>query len=376
MCESKNVIVEHGSFYSRCGFAGEDLPKFIYRTTNIHAKNQFNEVFRRLKLDLTDYNIVVIKDTGVDHAILKSEADTLFTDFAIKGLAFSNAQTAILFSWAHGYNGIIIDIGYNSTIAVPIAIGNIYKDGVKSSLTAGKSIETYILRDLQNRGLEPELLNRNKEQIIPILMQSYYYFDCQEDDIEFQELKKRKQNLQDTLKIEDTIHGTTQIPLPDPLLPENLLTERPSSTGLSLVDCLVQAINENLTATLELIPKYGGKYGRVIFCGGGGQVLGLRSLLIRESLKNTELLKIKTDPSIVRTNFRVSSNSVDLRLVPPDHGSASSWVGNSIIFSLKFAQDFFVSKQNYLNTGTLPSIDDKLARQIEKEVTNSDPYYY
>lgn len=57
----------------------------------------------------------------------------------MKGCAFTNAQTAILSSWAHGYNGLIIDLGYQKTICAPIINGNPVNELCGFSNMAGKS---------------------------------------------------------------------------------------------------------------------------------------------------------------------------------------------------------------------------------------------
>ena len=62
----------------------------------------------------------------------------------MKGCAFTNAQTAILSSWAHGYSGLIIDLGYKKTICAPIINGNPVNELCGFSNTAGKSKEETI----------------------------------------------------------------------------------------------------------------------------------------------------------------------------------------------------------------------------------------
>lgn len=349
------ILIEHGAYFSRDGFVGDEDPKKIYRTTIFDAKEQFTEAFQTiLQIKPSKYYVVILKDTGTDLDILKKEADILFNDFEIKGCAFVNAQTAILFSWAQGpkwHNGLVFDIGYQTTVSAPIVNGKPKKDLCEFSNTAGISIEGYIIKDLKEQGLPMDIIQRNKDNIVDYLTQSHYYFDCQKDDFEFQEINKRKQNLLKFFEIKDEIEGLVRIDLPDPVLPLDLLLKSQNFKGLPLNDCVINVTNNCLN---EIGAK---NLERIIFCGGGGQILGLRSFLIRQLFKSTNLQK------------SIKKYEIGIRNVPSECSATSSWLGDSILFSLTYSDNFFLKKQDYNNKkdGAIDFIDEKLSTAIKEQ---------
>lgn len=160
----RKILIELGSYYSRIGYIGEDKPEKVYRTQIIEKKKQFEDMFAKISYrDCTECEVVVLKDTGTKQSMLINEANILFDEFNVKGCAFANAQTAILSSWAHGYNGLIIDIGYQQTISAPIINGSPLVELCSFSNTAGKSIEAHINKDLNESGISVEQILKNKD---------------------------------------------------------------------------------------------------------------------------------------------------------------------------------------------------------------------
>ncbi len=327
------ILIEHGAYFSRDGFVGDDDPKSIYRTTILDAKEQYSHTFKEiLSVDPSKCHIVILKDTGTDLDILRNEAKILFNDFDIKGCAFVNAQTAILFSWAKGprwHNGLIIDIGYQTTICAPIFKCKPIINLVDFSNTAGREIEEFIIQDLKELGLDENFIQRNRSQIVDYLMSSHYYFECYKDDFEFDAIAQRKKKIIENIEIKDDIEGLVRIKSPNPILPEDLLLTSKKLNDPSLTECIINITNNVLS---EISAK---ELERIVFCGGGGQVLGLRSILNRQLLQSTDLQKSIENYEIGITN------------VPSYYSATSSWNGGSIIFSLSFADNFFTNKQVY-----------------------------
>ncbi|MFX1299099.1 MAG: hypothetical protein ACFFD2_30095 [Promethearchaeota archaeon] len=362
MTDLKPILIEIGTYYSRIGFVGDDEPKEIYRTKIIDVEKQFKEIFyTKLQIEPSKYYLVILKDTGTDKDVLNYEADLLFREFNLKGCAFLNVQTAIIFAWAHGYSGLIFDIGYQQTVNVPIICGLPITNLANFSNTAGRAIEEYIISDLIEQGLDRDIILRNKDEIVECLMKSHYYFVCDKEDFEFQQIEKRKQSLSESFEINDEKEGNIKILTPDPVLPEELLLQSKYSNDLSLVDSIVKVAENCFTQlTAEQLE-------RIIICGGGGQVLGLRSLLISELFKATDLQKYLNpkipsfSSSLVRTTFK--NYEMGIRIVPPEYHLNSSWVGGSIVFSLKYANNFYVKRQNYEK-------NDQIIDFCDRELTN------
>nr|AKC94957.1 putative actin-related protein [uncultured organism] len=342
------IVIENGSFFTRCGFVGEDNPNNIYRTNLLHSKTQFTQNFQKLYINPSSYYVVILKDTGTSNEEISEEADILFNDFNIKACAFGNSQTAILSNWAHGYNGLIIDIGYKNSICAPIINGKPRMDLFENLIIAGKTIENHILEDLkaENDSISNDVIQRNREQILSYLKKKHYYFECQKGDFEYQDIKKRK--LKKFFELNDEIVGKIDINLPEPILPEDLLLKNQDANSISLTDLVIKVVNNCL---LDIGAK---KLERIIFCGGGSQVLGLRSFLIHQILKSTDLQK------------SIEKYEVGIKNVPPKESIISSWLGGSILFSSSYSKKFFISKQNYTNKNrTINFIDEELAAGIK-----------
>ncbi|MFX0069548.1 MAG: hypothetical protein ACFFAO_00445 [Candidatus Hermodarchaeota archaeon] len=355
------ILVEYGAYYSRVGFVGDQDPKEIYRTTIYGFKEQFaNTVRNILNVEPSNYYVVIIKNTGTDRNQLKKEADILFNEFNVKGCAFLNAQTGIIFAWAHGYSGLIFDIGYDKTIGIPIICGKPVDDLVGFSSIAGKFFEEFITNDLIKCGSDKEIIKRNKETIIAFLVNNHYYFECQKDDFEFDLINDRLQNISSSLVIDDEIEGKVEINLPDPELPIDLLNESPNSKELSLNDFIIRTSK----SCFSKIPFE--KLERIIISGGGGQILGLRSFLINQLY---ELTSIKNLIKKYIMDFGKNTHAFHsfVRRVPPESYITSSWVGASIIFSLKYAPHLLISRRDYETVKPIIDFcDEKLEAGIKE----------
>jgi actin-related protein len=215
------------------------------------------------------------------------------------------------------------------------------------SNTAGREIEEFIIQDLKEKGLDENIIKKNMNQI-DYLMRSHYYFECSKDDFEFNKITQRKKNILKFIEIEDEIEGSIRIKLPDPVLPADLLLQSKDPDGSALIDCVIKFINNCLS---EISAK---ELERIIFCGGGGQVLGLRSILIQHLLQSTDLQK------------SLENYEIGIRNVPSEYSATSSWIGGSILFSLSYADNFFTNKQTYYERKdrAIDFIDDQLNTAI------------
>ena len=162
----KKVVIEFGSYYSRVGFTGQDSPENVYQTTTSDKKKQYIDAFSQiLKINPSELKVVVLKDTGTNQNTIIEEASLLFNEFKVNSCYFKNAQTAILLSWGHGLDGLIIDIGYEKTICVPIIRGNPVAELCKYFDIAGKTIE----QSSNKEGVIQSLINSITESTISIV---------------------------------------------------------------------------------------------------------------------------------------------------------------------------------------------------------------
>ena len=214
---------------------------------------------------------------------------------------------------------MIIDIGYESTLIVPIIDFRTQMDFYITIPMAGKTIEQFIINQLLRHGIEKEIIENYKDQLFPYLMKDYYYFDSESEyDFERKAIEFRKKNLPKFLIVQDNKGKNIEISLPNPILPTNILTEKYNAHNIAFT----KVFNDSVIKILE---KFGVDYlrsfleiyndhwwvGRIVITGGASYILGLRSLLIRELLSNTELkidAKCQRKPSSPKVGIELRGN--------------------------------------------------------------------
>jgi actin-related protein len=94
---------------------------------------------------------------------------------------------------------------------------------------------------------------------------------------------------------------------------------------------------------------------RIIITGGASNILGLRSLLIRELLKATEIKRYdgcERAPSNPLVDVEFRDVAFTIRNVPLEN-TPSTWLGASIESSLKAFKEIFVSNETYQNNSEI-----------------------
>lgn len=357
--ESPTILIERGSFMTHCGYTGYDTTELSFRTPSIGIEAQFKHIFQDiLNVDPTQHKVVIIKDAGTDQKELRKEANILFNKFQVKACAFTNAQRCIFYSTgSRGSNGLIIDLGYENTLIVPIVEYMTEEDFMSSFPYAGRAIEKYIIDHLIKNGIEETIIEENREQFFPYLMSDYFFFDSEsEEDYERGAIENRKKNLPKFLTFQDKKGNKIKLLLPDPILPQSLIKEKSNLLNHSLS----KEINKQLLRNLEYFGRdiFGSDFechydrwwvARIILTGGLTNILGLKSLILRELVEKTELKKFKGQ------NRSSSSKKVDIDfrgnfftiLNLPYNNPPHSWIGGSIEWSLKPFSEFFVLNKTY-----------------------------
>ncbi len=362
--ETRHILIEHGSYITHCGYAGKDETEISFRTPPISIEAQFKNIFVEvLNVDPAQHKIVIVKDAGTAQQVLRDEAHILFTKFRVKACAFVNAQVGIFYSWVRGSNGLIIDIGYESTIIVPIIELMTQIDFIAAFPMAGRAIEQFIIGHLIKHGIEKDIIENHREQLFPYLMRDYFYFDSEsEHDFEREAIEKRRRELPKYISLQDKEGESIEFSLPSPVLPLDLIVEKNDSHHLSFS----KEINNHIIKILEIfgVDNLGSLIefdntswwvGSIIITGGASNILGLRSLLIRELLKTTELKRYtecERAPSCPLVDLEFRNVAFTIRNVPPEHND-SIWLGASILSSLSTFKRFFVSKETYQNNSDI-----------------------
>ena len=372
--ELPDILIERGSYTTRCGYVGEEDPISTFRTPSISVEAQFRKIFEEvLKVDPVQYKVVIVKNARSTQKDLKDEADLLFTKIHIKACAFVSAQTGILFSWVNkGSSGLIIDIGYESTLVVPIIEFMTRMDHVATISVAGRAIEQFIINNLLKHGISKNIIEKNRDQLFPYLMKDYFYFNSEsEHDFEREAIETRKKSLPNYMILQDKEGKSIKLSLPSPILPPKLIIEKDNSNHLSFSEVINKKILKifetfgikNLGSHIEFDhdPYTSWWVGRIIITGGTSNILGLRSLLIRDLLNTTEFKRYTgcdRAPSCPLVDIEFRNVAFTIRNVPPEHNH-SSWLGASIISSLKRFKKEFVSNEGYQNSEVIFQLEHR-----------------
>ena len=103
---------------------------------------------------------------------------------------------------------------------------------------------------------------------------------------------------------------------------------------------------------------------RIIIGGGGSQVLGLRSILMEQLFEHTDIKELIKKYIMDFGNDSHAFHSF-VRNVPPESYVTSSWLGGSIIFSLKDAYTLLETPEIYeKNKSRINFCDKKLSSGI------------
>ncbi len=358
--EPTDILIERGSYITHCGYTGEEDPISTFRTPPISVEAQFKHIFEEiLKVDPAQHKVVIVKDAGTSQQVLRDEALLLFTKFHIKACAFVNAQVGILFSWVNkGSNGLIIDIGYNSTLIAPIIELITQMDNMKVFQMGGRAIEQFIIDHLIKHGIEKDIIENHREQLFPYLMREYFYFDSEsEHDFEKEAIEKRKKKLPKYVTLQDKEGNSIELVLPSPVLPTDLIISFSKEINTHIIKILEGFGKDDFGSIIKFDsdPYTSFWVGRIIITGGASNNLGLRSLLIRELLKRPEFKRYtgcERAPSSTLVDVEFRDVAFTIRNVPPEN-THSTWLGASIISSLNLFKKVFVSKETYHNSSDI-----------------------
>jgi actin-related protein len=340
-----------------CGFAGSDTLVGSFRTPTINIQDQFQNIFHEvMHIDPTDYNVVLIKNAGTPQNILQQEARLLFTVFGIKACTFFTAQHGVIFTWVNkGASGLVIDMGYDATVVAQICDLATETGYTKIFSFAGKLLQQYIIQLLIGAGISREIIESHRDQFFPYLLQEYFYFESKsEGDFEYEAINHRKNTLSNTLLVKENNGDVHSLNLPDPILSPTLLSSSNTNGGLSYITEIANHIMhvidslgfEKFGSDIKVYDNY---YwvARILLTGKASNVLGLRSLLIRELVNSTALSRetsITRSPSNPIIDLTLRGKIFSIRNTPLEI-PPGSWLGASIAYSLANSFGFYITKE-------------------------------
>lgn len=171
--EPKVIVLDIGAAYTKCGLAGETGPRWIIpsKVTNARtgvvtkvwdyrSSNELYEtlkellqviIFRHLLVTPKDRRVVVVESLLCPSDFRETLAKVLFKHYEVGSVLF--APSHLLSMLTIGCNiGLVMDVGYQETLVVPVYEGIPIMKGWQTIPFAGKAIESRIKTQLMEHG--------------------------------------------------------------------------------------------------------------------------------------------------------------------------------------------------------------------------------
>ncbi len=196
--DSKYIILDCGSGYTKAGFSGygepsiimptvvgypkteeegkiEDPTKLFYGQKALDNKKVLNLIYpiqrgritdwdtleyflknlfkNELKIDIKDYGITFHEKIPGSKEQRKKLSELFFEYFQIPKLYINNSYTLCTYG-VHYYNGFVLDSGYDYTTIVPVDVGYPYTSCMRIVNVGGKDISNYLEKLLLKKGYD------------------------------------------------------------------------------------------------------------------------------------------------------------------------------------------------------------------------------
>ena len=357
------LVVDFGTFSTRIGYAGEDVPQIHVSSTLGKSKNTtitgctFDPLlsstpsvvqtpFSLSPLNAIDiqWNLYVefldmaydrLQTTSSAHPVAMTESlytskadrehivQLLFEDYSIPGLLLLPSPLASCYANART-TALLLDCGASSCTAVPIVDGVVQRHAVQRSAMGGASLDAYLwkkvekLKEWENleNGWESqkrmELIREMKETVCRV-------FDGPVDPIAQEKMPKMSYELPDGTTL---MLGTERLMTPEQLFGAVDSTE---DSLTMLVEKAVMASDKDSRKEL---------WQNIIITGGSSCFENLPIRLERELAMK---LPVGTKLKVIAAQF-------------PER-KISAWLGTSIVASLGSHHDMWMSKEEYAEFG-------------------------
>jgi actin-related protein len=363
---TRTVMMDNGTAFSRIGFAGEDKPSIIIPTfptspiraipskispvKEINITRQKPLIRKRFTQGTSPLERGVIKDWSAmerfwqqvfndwlridpsTHPLILSEtplnpkpkkdkmAEIMFEKFNVPSLFIPMQATLSLYA-SNRTTGCVVDIGEGVTKIVPISEGYALTHAIQIMDIAGQDITKYLLGLLRQAGYMLTS-SAEKEYAIDIKEKLCYIASDLKNE---KELMKKISSMEKIYKIPDG----TEIKLKSELFmaPECLFN--PILIGkeiLPLHESIIEAIS---LCDMTLRNEF---YSNIILSGGSTKFPGIEERLKKEITKNVP-------------------TSIEVNIIAPQQRELSTWIGGSIIGALSTFHEIAITRQQYKQTG-------------------------
>jgi len=360
------VVLDNGSGYIKGGLAGEDSPKVLLPTIigkpkmpgimvgmdqkeyyvgheavdkakflNMSQPIQYGQIennddikeiwkhvfFQEMNVLPKEHRIVCTDAPLTSLAKREEMAQIMFEDFEVP-FFYMSVQSVFSLYASGRTTGVVVDSGYAVTSTVPIYEGFALPHGIMKMPIAGRDLNGFLLKTLQERGCTfPE---DNIDMTITDIKQRYCYIASDFDT----DIKKAADpnNLDDeTYELPDgslISIGTERFRCPEALFQPGMI----GKDFPGLADTTFQTI---MKCDADIKKDL---YENILLAGGTSMMRGLAE-------------RLKKDVKAL------APSSMNAEVCDPPERLYSAWLGGSILASLSSFRDMFISKADYQNYG-------------------------
>ncbi|KAJ8390840.1 hypothetical protein AAFF_G00099720 [Aldrovandia affinis] len=374
--EKTAVVIDLGSAYTKCGFAGETGPRCIIPSEverpghqqpikvvqhNINTEELYSNLkdfihmlyFRHLLVNPRDRRVVIVESVLCPSLFRETLTKVFFKHFEVPSVLFAPSHLMAVLTL--GVNSaLVVDCGYTETLVLPVYEGTPILSAWEALPVAGKAIH----KELEGMLAEQCTVDTesNAGQSLPAVVGS-----IPEEVVE--DIKVRTcfvSDLQRGLKIQEAkfnLDGTTERPAPPPDVDYPLDGEKivhiKGSIRDSVMELLFEQDNEEKSvATLVLdalvkcpIDTRKALSENLLVVGGTAMLPGFTHRLLAEIRHLVETPRYRQ--VLAPKAFRLHS--------PPAKPNCTAWLGGAIFGAL---QDILggrsVSRDFYNKTGRIP----------------------
>ncbi|KAK1160658.1 hypothetical protein AOXY_G20939 [Acipenser oxyrinchus oxyrinchus] len=372
--EKTAVVIDLGTAYTKCGFAGESgprciIPSEIQRTGqavkvvqhNINTEELYSNLkefihmlyFRHLLVNPRDRRVVIIESVLCPSHFRDTLTRVLFKHFEVPSVLFAPSHLMALLTLGID-SALVLDCGYTETLALPVYEGIPVLSAWEALPLGGKVIH----KELESLLIEQCTVDTDSStgQSLPSVMGS-----IPEEILE--DIKVRTcfvSDLQRGLQIQQAkfnLEGTAQRPAPPPDVDYPLDGEKILHIKGALRDSVIEMLfeqdnEEKSVATLILdslvkcpIDTRKALSENLVVIGGTAMLPGFLHRILAEMRALLE-----------RPKYRQALSTKTLRLhSPPAKPNCTAWLGGAIFGAL---QDILgsrsVSREYYSQTGRIP----------------------
>ncbi|KAG5448357.1 Actin- protein 10 [Clonorchis sinensis] len=384
--EKTAVVFDIGSVYTKCGFAGETGPRFIFPTEitqpngqvkhflslrTVKEKRKFLIIFlhqlyyRHLLVNPKDRRVVVVESILCTTKFRELLADVLYNHFEIPSALFAPAHLVTLFTLGLS-SGLVLDCGYKEAVVVPVSEGytllNAWQAAQLGSETVYANMKSLLHRDallVEEHGQtcalaeQPDTETMLTREVLEDLVARTCFVSPSQRAEEWDKWSSAQMNTTGVDKVAEPKVAEEHFVYPLNNLQVNKRLQVPSRLRELSVECLFRGDNDQITLASLLLKSLvtcpldirRTLATNIILIGGTVNIPGFAARLLEELDSFLELDEFSNLRALKGT-FRIHQ--------PPAEPNYVAWLGGAIFGALECLPGRSLERSAYLEKKTLP----------------------